>query len=127
MARPGPWTLVALVALSACATTATASRLRPPPPPPMMLVLEGRIDVGGDHAGILELRMDGEPMDAIPAGPGPFTLLLLPAGADARLGPEDEAGLRLSPLSTAIAVVASSVDGARSRLPGPRYRAAARR
>lgn len=141
MARPGPWTLVALVALSASATTATASRLRPPPPP-MMLVLEGRIDVGGDHAGILELRMDGEPMDAIPAGPGPFTLLLPAgagagmlsleysapgvrlrsflgghgrltrlAGADARLGPEDEAGLRLSPLSTAIAVVASSVDG----------------
>ena len=108
----------------------------------MMVVLDGEIDIGGEHAGILELRLDGEPYAAIPAGPGHFELPI-PAGAgagmvsleysapgirlrsllgaharltrlagpDARLGPEDETGLRVSALSTAIAVVASTVDG----------------
>lgn len=142
MAGPGTWITVALAAICAWPTTTSASRLRPPPPQPMMIVLDGEIDVGGTHAGILELRLDGELHGSVPAGPGHFSMVV-PAGAgagmvsleysapgvrlrsllggharltrlagpDARLGPEDETGLRVSALSTAISVVASTVDG----------------
>lgn len=145
MARPAPWTAAAMLAAAGLLPSATSTAaLRPPPTPPapMMVVLEGEIDVGGTHAGVLELRLGDGVLHAVPAGPGPFQLLL-PAGAspgmvsleysapgvrlrsllggharltrlagpDARLTMDEEGGLRLSPLSTAIAVGASAVDG----------------
>ena len=79
-----PWSLaaLALVALCGWSSVASSARLRPPAPAPMVLVLSGEIDIGGDHAGVLELHLDGQLESAVPAGPGPFQLLL-PAGAGA--------------------------------------------
>lgn len=140
--RPCCLALLALVALCAGSSAASPARLRPPAPAPAMLVLSGEIDIGGTHAGVLELRLDGELEAVVPAGPGPFQLLLPAgagagmvsleysapgvrlrsllgahgrltglAGADATLTPDDETGLRVSALSSAISVVASTVEG----------------
>lgn len=133
------------VALMACVAGAASvpaeARLRPSPPAEGPVLLAGEIQVGGDHAGVLELRLDGKLQATVPAANGSFELamprhgdagmvslefhapglrlrsllggqarLALRAGADGRLAVGEEDRLRLSPLSTAIAVLASSLD-----------------
>ena len=142
MARSMVWVLAVLAGCisGSAGAPAVAARLRSPPQPPVLLV--GEVHVGGSHAGVLGLYLDGKLHASIPAGNGVFELVLPAdgdagmvslefsapglrlrsllggqrrlsrgAGADARLGVDDEDGLRMSPLSTAVAVLASSVDG----------------
>lgn len=141
---PGRRVLIA-VALMACVAGAASvpaeARLRPSPPAEGPVLLAGEIQVGGDHAGVLELRLDGKLQARVPAANGSFELamprhgdagmvslefhapglrlrsllggqarLALRAGADGRLAVGEEDRLRLSPLSTAVAVLASSLD-----------------
>ena len=146
MDRPGRLVAAAFaVALVLFPTAPQAARLRPPPlQPPAAVVLEGEIDVGGVHSGLLELRYDGVVQATVPAAPGLFEIampagaagnaamvsleyraegvrlrsflggqarLALLAGAKGRLTPEVEDGLRLTPFTTAVAVLGASVDG----------------
>lgn len=143
MQRSAAWAAAALAALMAMTPEgAQAARLRTPPPPPGTVLLVGEVNVGGVHAGVLELRLDGALQAQVPAGQGPFQIELPAttdagmvsldyvapglrlrsllggrrrlaglAGSDGRVTPDDEDGLRVSPLSTAVAVLASTVDG----------------
>ncbi|MGY1458117.1 MULTISPECIES: hypothetical protein [unclassified Luteimonas] len=141
MTRPVAWIAVALLAaLFVTAASPVEARFRPPANGPLLLV--GEIHVGGEHSGVLELRLDGKPHASIPVGTGIFEIamprdghagmvsleftapglrlrslvggqqrLARRAGAGGRLTVDDEDGLRVSPLGTAMAVVASGPDG----------------
>lgn len=78
MARTGAWIAAAVVAIGLLAPAASSARLRPPP---AVVTLVGEIEAGGQHAGVLELRLDGVVLATIPAAPGPFQVQL-PAGSD---------------------------------------------
>jgi hypothetical protein len=142
MARLSVWIVPALAACIAALVSAPLdARLRTLPEGPV--VLAGEIHAGGAHSGELRLYLDGKLETSVPAAPGQFEVAMprggagmvsleyhapgirlrsllggqdrlgRAAGPGARLTPHLQEGLRISPLGTALAVLASGPDGAR--------------